>query len=117
MVLGRRDSCCWFGAWRFNGEELLREAAAITFQQGLNALWVWRAQHESGMVALFDADSDLRILVGRGVRFFLARQAKNYGCVFPAHIRQLVGLLASGNLNSRPLPPQVDAGRGFHHFI
>ena len=66
---------------------------------------------------LLNAQEDFRIVVRRGVRIVLPRQGKNHAGIFFAHWRQLVGAIAAGNLNARPLAPEIDSGGGLDHLI
>src|SRR5258708_12098948 len=68
------------------------------------------------MMALVEAPDDLGVLVGRGVRVFLAGQCDDDSCIVLPVLRQLIGLLVRGKLDRGPLPPEVDAGGCIDQF-
>src|SRR5260370_18037834 len=68
------------------------------------------------MMALVEAADDLGVLVGRGVRVFLAGQRDDDSCIVLPVLRQLIGLLIRGKLDCGPLAPEVDAGGCIDQF-
>ena len=68
------------------------------------------------MMALVEAPDNLGVLVGRGVRVFLASQRDADSCIVLAVLRQLIGLLIRGKLDRGPLAPEVDAGGCIDQF-
>ena len=65
------------------------------------------------MVRLADADDDLRVGVRGHVRRFLARERQHDAAAPIAPRRRLVRAVLAGDLEARPLAPQVDARRRF----
>ena len=57
--------------------EVVDEAAAVVFQQGLDALRVFGGDNEADVMAFIDAVDNLRVRVGRGVGVFLPRQGND----------------------------------------
>src|SRR5258707_15883183 len=68
------------------------------------------------MMALVEAPDDLGVMVGRGVRVFLAGQCDDGSCIVLPVLRQLIGLLVRGKLDRGPLAPEVDAGGCIDQF-
>src|SRR5579859_3523055 len=65
------------------------------------------------MMIFRDATDNFRIGVGGSIRMLLASERKNDAGVIAADSGKLVGLLAGGDFEARPLAPQIDVGGGF----
>src|SRR5258708_21867752 len=97
-----------FKGWQGSGE-VAGEALGVLVKEVVDAVGVLGSDDEADMMALVEAPDDLWVMVGRGVRVFLAGQCDDDSCIVLPVLRQLIGLLVPGNLDRGPLAPEVYA--------
>src|SRR3954471_25091683 len=66
---------------------------------------------------LLDPQTHLGVAVAGSVRILLAGKRQNYAGIVFANGWEGVAAISTGDFNARPLAPQVDSGRSFHHFV
>jgi len=93
--------------------EVLIEARHIPIEQLSHAVVVFRRDDQARMVGLPDPLCDLRFNVRRQVGLFLACERKHNPRRESTARRGGIRAMLSGDLDLRPLAPQVDTGRCF----
>src|SRR6266481_4112407 len=86
-----------------SGKEILRETRGVGVKELLDALRLRGLEHEAGVVIFRDAVDDFRILVGGGVRLFLASERDDDAGIVAARCGKLIGLLSCADRKSTRL--------------
>ena len=111
------ESGSWLVRHRLYGQEFLREALGIFFQQLLHAVGFLRLYDEPGVVVLLHAVYHFWSVEAGRIRRGFGGQAEHAAGVGVANLGQLIGLTAhGGNFDPRPLCPQVQAVGLFDQF-
>src|SRR5579862_6562341 len=68
------------------------------------------------MMASLETQGNFRVVVRRSVRILLSGERQDQSSIIAAQGRELVRLLAAGDFDARPLPPQIYAGGNLDHL-
>src|SRR5579872_4754433 len=101
---------------RLDGQIHVRESIRIAVNELAHPVGARRLHDESRVVMLLQAQHDLRIGKGRGVRLSGFCEAKRAAGVERFLLRYSIDLAAQAHhFDAAPLPPQIDSRRELHH--